>query len=396
MRASGRKKILSVILSLMVVASLAIALVPGTASAAVTVQAVPRMVSIWGLGLFPDPGFSTGPDHSTLIVTAPAPPAAAPTLDFRAVFNKLFPTAASRVTLFPSAVQSAYNARMTAWSAIPFTWDAGIGAWRHDLGAEMPFTAPNAMLKAVAGSVLFQEAVLGDVTVPIKVGATTYTTKVSIVDMQRPLQPGWNGVSTPAYLGINRWASIAALGDGLDADAAVKWDPTSQTWKNVSASNTVNPVEVVYVHATRFTAMGFVFSRSSMPPASYHVHSNPAKGGFNLVGAAVVRGKTSGGADSYFEMPVDQLMSSISGVYTAVLSPGQSFAYTQTFKDAGGDDIDTYDWSFNQASWVYAAGAASAPQATVGGAYWVNVNASDTLVGFSQTPVDVIEWDPFP
>ncbi|MDO8472436.1 MAG: hypothetical protein Q7T05_01315, partial [Dehalococcoidia bacterium] len=272
---------------------------------------------------------------------------------------------------------------------------ASIGARSNDLGCDMAFSAPNAMLNAVAESVLFQEAVLGDVKVPVKVGTTTYTTKVSIVDMQRGLPPGWSGFSTPAYLGINKWSSISALGDGLDADAAVKWNPTTQLWMNVSSSNTVNPVEAIYVHATKFTQIGLVFSRSSMPPATYQVIANPVKGGFNLVGAAVVRGKTSGGADSYFEMPVDQLMSSISGVYNSVISPGQVFAYTQTFQDALGNDLDTYNWSFDQASWVYPAGVWPVPQATVGGAYWVNVNASDMLVGFSHAPIDVIDWDPF-
>ncbi|GEM_PF-6575694 len=397
MHRSLKKSFLRVALSVVVVGSLLMAMVPGTASAAVTATAVPRIVSVWGLGLLPQPQFDTGPATTKLIVTAPS--TATVSVDVAAAITAIFPTAASRIAIFPQAIRDAYAARMASLMAVPFDWNAVLGVWTHDLGTEMAIPAPTAAVRAVAETLLFEEAVLGDVNVPVKVRlagsstTTTYKVKITVVDMQRALLPGWTAVSTPAPLGIDQWGAITAMGDGLSYTAAVRWDPAGQMWVNVASSYRITALDAWYVHTTGFEPMGLVFSRATTPPASRPVF-NTTKGGWAFVGSSVVRGKDSSGADSYFEMPVNSLLASISGGYTTVVSPGESFSFTERYI-YGGAEIGTHDWSFNQDAWVYSAGDSSVPQATAGGAYWVNVSKNGQLAGISQTPLTMTGWNPF-
>lgn len=397
MRIFHRKKLLSLLALTALVFSLVSAALPGgAASAAVTVTAVPRMMSLWGLGLLPMPQFDSGPATSTLICSAPA--TATVTFNLHSVFNQIFPTAASRMALFPQSVQDIFNSKMASLENIPFTWDGTLGAWTHDLGTESAVTFPNDAVKAMAETILFQEAVLGDINVPVKVvsgGVTTiYNLKITVVDMQRPLMPGWSIVSTPAALGISRWGSVTALGDGTSYDAAVRWDPVNQMWKTVRPTDSFVPLEATYIHATTFTTMGLIFSRNTSAPPFEPMRINSLRGGWNLVSAAVVRGKNAAGADSLFEMPADQLLKSLDGNYTAVVSPGETWTYTQIYT-YGGSEVGSHDWSFDQPSWVYSADGASPPQMVTGGGYWVNVNRNGDLAGLSQTPISISAWSPF-
>lgn len=396
MRPSNRKKLVSILVSVALIASLAASLVPGMASAAVTATAVPRMMSFWGLNLLPMPQFDPGPAGSTLIITAPA--GATVTLNLHTVFKQIFPTAASRIALFPQSIQDTFNAKLASLESIAFTWDATLGAWRHELGTESAVTWPSAAVKALGEKILFQEAVLGDINVPVKVVSgvvtTIYNVKITLVDMQRPLMPGWNVVSTPATLGISKWGSVMALGGGTAYDAAVRWDASLQRWMVVRSSDGFNPAEASYVHATNFTTIGLIFSRNVTAPPVEAVQTNAAMGGWNLISAAVVRGKSAGGADSLFEMPADALLESINGIYTTVVSPGESWTYTQRYMYSG-NEVGTHDWSFNQESWVYSAGSGSPPQMVAGGGYWVNVTGNGLLAGLSQTPISLSAWSPF-
>ncbi|MBI2858639.1 MAG: hypothetical protein HYX90_06140, partial [Chloroflexi bacterium] len=288
-------------------------------------------------------------------------------------------------------------AHRTSLANSPFVWDDALNAWTHQLGKELTPSSPSPAVRAVAESMLFEEARLGTVIVNVKVrvGVETKTipVKVTVVDMERPMLPGWNLASTPVALGINTMGNIANLGDKLDYDLAVRWDPVTQVWKNVFASQVVSPLDAMYVRARSFTQMGLVFSRNNTTPPTEQVLARGS--GWNLMGPSLVKGRNGTGDDSYFEMPLVSALKSIEGKYDAVVSPGESWAFTQEYRTAGGAVVDTHDWSFNQDAWVYLAGDAAVPQMTVGGGYWVHSTSDGSLAGLTQTPLSFAGWNPF-
>ncbi|MBI2855190.1 MAG: hypothetical protein HYX87_09780 [Chloroflexi bacterium] len=380
----ARVKALGIILSLVLVVSGVVGLPMSAHAAAPRIVVSPPTVSLWGLGVLPAANFESGPVRATVIVYASE--TSTVTLNLKTVFESIFPTAAGRLQYLPSALREAYEARMAAFAAIPFVWDDALGAWVHELGSEMEVSEPSALVKALAETVLFQEAVLGKVKLPVKVNGTVYNSSVTVVDMQRPMLPGWNLVSTPVALGVSKWKDIVNLGSGLQYDAAVKWDARTQKWVNVNSSfDTLTPLNAVYLHTRDFATLPLIFSRQAMPPAGQSL-----KKGWNLVGPAVLSGKNAAGGQSYFEIPLDQAFGSIKGLYSVVVSPGEVWSYTEDFSSGA-----SYTWGFNQGSFVYNADSGTAPQLTVGGGYWVFMDSDGTLAGSSNTPIGMSSWNPF-
>lgn len=395
-----RRKTLALLLSLFLTASLALAIAPTPAAAAtpnVTVTVLPGMVSIWGLGLLPAPNFDAGPGHATIIVKGvDAPDTATVTLNLTTLFNSLFPTAASRVQLFPAKIQAGYNAKMAELAAIEFEWDDDLEAWVHELGTEEEINEPAETVQVVAEAVLFQDAALGAKTLPITItnsggglNSGTINGGVTVVDMQRPVLPGWNAISTPAALGNPNWAAIKALNNAAISEA-VYFDARFQQWRTfgTSINRTLNPMDAVYVKASDFTTLGLIFSRARTEPPSASLRN-----GWNLVSPAVV--ERSG---AYFQVPVGDFLGPLGTALSTVISAGEAWTYTQHFEFQG-VEVGSHQWGFAQPNGVY-----WDDPMVVGGGYWVfldlraaglPVGMPVVLPGLSTTPLRFAGWDPF-
>lgn len=387
---SGHTLRLAVVLLTVLSVAASLLPLPATAAGAPTIEVVPRVTSLWGLDILPEANFSPGPAYATIIVHASADSTV--TLNLKNVFEQVFPTAPSKLSLLPESLQEAYNDKMDSLTAVPFVWDAGLGAWTHELGTEEAITEPSSTVRAIAETVLFQEASLGDITLPITIdGVVNSSNEVTVVDMQRPLLPGWSVVSTPTHLANPKFGDVVKTTD-LTYTSALTWDSRRGRWVTFSPYYSLEPLNAVYIQtpAGSFNTMGLTFSRTANPPAEATLWQ-----GWNLVGASVVKGKDDAGDAAFFELPVNEMLSSAGSNYSTVVSPGESWSYTQELTDFDGNVINTYDWSFTQEGWTYAP-SGTPPQAVIGGGYWVYLTSRyEHYVGQSATPIQLTSWNPF-
>ncbi len=249
---------------------------------------------------------------------------------------------------------------------------------------------------------IMEKLTLGDFFIPVTVadwgGIESYgNIDLTIVDIIQPLKEGWNLISTPVTLD-GRYATlenIFNLGGGFIYDVlvdAMYYDPLTQQWPEASAGeeDDLKPLSTYYIYASGNTQIGLIFNRKPTLPPILGLGS-----GWNLVGLAIPPHK-------WDSMPVNEAMVTVedaSGVrgYSIVVSPDQRVDYSDEYRywDAKGREygFGGYGWNFQQSPWVYTVGSDDIPEMSIGGGYWVFMEASDTLAGFSTTPVTRVFLD---
>jgi hypothetical protein len=186
------------------------------------------------------------------------------------------------------------------------------------------------------------------------------------------------------------------LGEGLEYDAAIRWDAENQKWVYLITDYVVKPLEAIYIHTTARDQLGLAFARAPLPtaPPVRQLYS-----GWNLVGLAALPFPPWEYGDWWMYVD-DALISAYwtpGGLwgYTQVISPYQSIGwdyymgpgwyYEEYYYDYC--YFDNYDWYFLQHEWIYTRGGYEPPSMEILGGYWVYMENPDELAGFSYTPI---------
>ena len=109
-----------------------------------------------------------------------------------------------------------------------------------------------------------EELVLGEFAFPILVNDTAghesqTSVNLTITDLTVPLEEGWNLRSTPIRLeGDKFWSSG-------NIDTILRWDSASQLWQLVT-DNSISPLDALYIHATERNQIGYIFERDLTSP----------------------------------------------------------------------------------------------------------------------------------
>lgn len=237
--------------------------------------------------------------------------------------------------------------------------------------------------------------------------ATSETVDKTVTAVEQPydgrwLDRGWNMISTPVKLGKPRLNDIihapdhsiykSAGTEGPIADnsaevieSAFWFDAEEQTWDKVmfvESTKTwvvddngtgldstdpefeLRPMEVV-VLKLKGEAAALLYPLNT-PSGGY---TKQLVSGWNLIGPALDMSSEYG-----YEMPVTDVLKSVEGKYTQVVSPGMG---------------DQYPWSYTASSNYSYAGE---PVMTISEGYWVYMNAAGQLAGYSYTPIQ--KWHP--
>ena len=220
-----------------------------------------------------------------------------------------------------------------------------------------------------------QDLARGDFTVEVTAmdwsgNEATTTMDISLVDMQMPLETGWNARSTPISLEGGKWMGGDWLADPEKVDAVLRYDPdlgfVLLTGEDVTD---LEPLEAVYIHMKSNEEMGLIWDGA----APQHSVGE----GWNLIGPAMYSRS----------LPVSEALKSIEQAagdvtgFSSVSSIAQDVDYTQESYE--GDY--TYDWDFTQDSWLAYPGGGDVME--IGGAYWVFMENDDMLGGFGVPPI---------
>ncbi len=180
--------------------------------------------------------------------------------------------------------------------------------------------------------------------------------------------PGWNTLSVPIALENNTWQAIHSMGGGLNYSVAYTWDAAAQRWVQVFDGTRISPLDAVYVRMNE---------GARLPIAVSPEHTNPPqktlRAGWNLIGPAYAFDPDT---LTWDEKAVDAALVSVEKTpqgllgYTIALSP-----------------------SINRGAWSYTVGASEPPTMEPGYGYWVFMENTDILAGFSQTPLRLPEID---
>jgi hypothetical protein len=243
---------------------------------------------------------------------------------------------------------------------------------------------------------ILDKLTLGDFIVPVTTldwsGNMVHNSiNLTIVDAMLPLKEGWNLVSTPVTLGDGHstWEEIRALGDGLLCIDAIRYDPVSG-WVSVAPTDEIKPLQPIYAYIIGKDKLGAIFSREVTQPPMLSLES-----GWNLVSLAIP-------PVDWDSMPVTEAMVSLEQAqgnrgYSAVVSPEQTVTINDNYSywDIYGQQygFGGYRWYSQQNPWVYTVGSADVKKMSIGGGYWVFMEDSDTLAGFSTTPITVANFD---
>lgn len=282
---------------------------------------------------------------------------------------------------------------------IPLEYDCGCGIWQlHSesfsgvlplnfvFGMLMDFFGPEEVLGWIG-----EEMEMGNISIPV----TAYdcfgkegigTIELGIVSWQTRLKEGWNLRSTPITLTNNTWGEITSLGDGLDFDTALSYDPVAG-WSVMTATDTLDPLEAIYIYSNSdFQTLGFAFATGTTP-----VPARDLKAGWSLIGLAINPDQWDGKPSNLALTSIEQDDAGLRG-YAQVVSPGQHIAGgTQNYYYGECDLGDSHGWTdFHQSDWV---AFLEQPQVMrIWRGYWVFMEHADTLAGLSYTPL--IYWGP--
>ena len=174
-----------------------------------------------------------------------------------------------------------------------------------------------------------------------------------------PLKKGWNTLSTPILLEDDSWKNISYY---FDYKIAYWFDASIQEWVPVTHDYRLKPLDAVCVYVNSDDNVPLMVSGSLSNPPIKHL-----KNGWNLIGPTMEFMVESLTMDKIFKS-VEYTPSGLIG-YTVVVSPPL----------------------VSQPPWVYTRGEAEFRPMFWGRGYWIYMENPDTLVGFSTTPLPVLE-----
>jgi len=171
--------------------------------------------------------------------------------------------------------------------------------------------------------------------------------------MSIPLKAGWNTFSIP----VKPAASIAKWGDfiilnSLSVQAVYGYNAVTQIWVPMYSADSLVALDGYYILMDAAGSACIAPSDSQSQPPTKSLSP-----GLNLVGVA-----------SLVDVDVATLLTTVTSGYDLVVNPA--------INGAG-------NWVNN----IYIKGSSPIPTAKVGLAYWVNMQATGTLVGFTSTPL---------
>jgi len=411
------------------------ATIPGPS---VTAYAVPDMIAMFGepnpmyAELFYSEGeipgwagapFSPGPGNTTLVVDAPGvkDEPGNVVIDLRSALYQLLPTTdaiiAEAIGKWPEGEQDnmwhMWHMALEELASTPLYYDGECGVWMYDFcstdifGLFQEFTPGEEHFWGQIFPKVLLQMQLGHISIPVTAigfcGPVTSTIDLSVVDFTIPLQSDqwnrWNLRSTPMVLedcdGKDEWSYIAALGDGLNYDLALRYDPTSPfAWVDLAMEPDfeLQPLESIYIRATEPEQMGLIIERSRDPMPG------PVRDldeGWNLIALS-----PSFSYPNYIWWPVDEALVSLAdpygpASYSVVISPMQlvefweAYVYSETCVNPEG----YFKYFYQAPDWIYTVGSTQVPKPpnpqpflpkwmSIGGGQWVYMENADTLVGF--------------
>ncbi len=181
-----------------------------------------------------------------------------------------------------------------------------------------------------------------------------------LIYFNQTLESGWNLFSTPVTLDPGHGTFEMIFNQSIDMiDVIYGWDNEQKIWYIPAGSTVPQPLDAYYVRVNSI-AVAFIYPSPSVtePP------SRVLPSGLSLIGSAPAY--EMGGFPA---MPVDQALISIQE------APGNLTGYTIVISP-----------DLNQPGWVYALGGPLEDILPYKG-YWVVMENTDTLFGFSTTPV---------
>lgn len=248
----------------------------------------------------------------------------------------------------------------------------GGGAFYKDPGSGNAITTVT-IPKGYHGAVVYYEAPNVETTVTLKatadgLGAWTRNLTVSVKPYWVTSAAwGWNIISTPVALERNKLSDVV-----VDADKylqiAYAYDEVNKKWLQIvkdtngkwvvgGAEFQFEPLDAIYVKLSGYTKLEYYPLRS--------VSSVPTRDlvpGWNLISPAL-------DLSAYEFMKPAEVLASVRGKYSQVVSPGlgfqQPWAYVPLAADDPGQDMEM----------------------EAGRGYWVYMKEAGTLAGFSYTPV---------
>jgi hypothetical protein len=183
------------------------------------------------------------------------------------------------------------------------------------------------------------------------------------------LEPGANTLSFPLALENNTWQAVTHAGDGLDYAVACTWDATNQQWVQVTDNTRINPLDAVYIKMNDYDRLPVAISPEiTNPPAK------TLQAGWNLVGPA------------YDLIPLDE------PIDETYFWWGEPYGTSLIKALASVEQTIVVSPSINPEAWVYTPGDGTEPDMDATCGYWVYMENSDTLAGFSSTPLPMPEW----
>jgi len=384
-------------------------------TAIVEAKAIPGMVSLFGD--WPTRPFNSpfGPGWTNLVVKT-AGNVTAVTVDLKSLLLAMLPLdIGTRIVN-----QTAWQDLLSTWENVSLEYDADGGFWRLPKrdGEWQPFYLGELFLKlpqclppSQTLETIFEELNLGNFSIPVTAtgpaGTDTGEIPITIVDTQLPVNRGWSIGSVPIALDsqYDTLGKINTLGDGLVNYIALRYDPQTGWWQQLSPDEALNPLEAFYFWFEGRDALPGIMSRTATPTPARQLYA-----GWNLVGSAPDFLK-------YFDvtfhnlrglMPVDEALVTAYVApgdktgYMVVISPGQEIKYREDYYYNGYYLGNGYDWDIAQPGWSYVRDATvpSPEEAMAGnldgwmtpfGGYWVFMEHDDLLGGFTSTPIPD-EW----
>lgn len=341
-----------------------------TASAAIAdiseAVATPNMVSLFGDNQTQTRTSPFGPSWTAVVVkVSGATSGKAGVGDFLAsILPADARSRASSTTAWDTMITSLNNTSLTQTGA-------GSGVWTTTVVLENLFSQASVLFTpSVFRRMVEQELRTGSKTIAVSAtdGTTTKTGSVTVwvVDAQMLLREGWNLRSTPMALADNTWSGILAMGNKTSIiGVGLKYDPSSPVasqWNILGATDTVNPLDAIYIYAIQDDCIGARLFRSAsatVQPASKSL----IRGAWNLIGTApdftenfsLVTPSNMRGL-----LPVDTALKSVQYDWVTAISPGDAdTTITSTYTYTGitpNVALGSYNWKFGQPGWSFTNG----------------------------------------
>lgn len=324
--------------------------------------ATPNMVSLFGDNMTPNRGSPFGPNWTTVVVKLSTTPTSVKAF-VGTFFSDIMPLDARD----RASSTAAWDAFITAQNNTSLSLTSGV--WKTDIILENLFNGAAALFTpAVFRRMVEQELRTGQKSIAIVAtdagGTTPATVTVWVVDAQFMVRKGWNLRSTPIALADNTWGGILASGNKTSViGVGLKFDPSKPVgsqWVILLASDTIFPLDGVYIYSSQDDALGGRLFRSAsavaQPAAKFLT-----RGAWNLVGTApdfvdnfsVVTASNMRGL-----LSVSTALQSVSSGWVTAISPGEgdttiTSAYIYAGSTPANLALGSYNWKFGQPGWSF-------------------------------------------